>query len=133
MRYHVYVSACRGTSSDAENTATLRDSLDRAGLPHVACEGVYGGVKEASFKVLCEDASEVLICYFAANQYDQECILVLDIINSTYKFIRCGTVFSDQWESGWAAGYMRPLARTPLGDHTEVGGVCYQLEPTFKE
>ena len=126
MRYHVYVSACRGTSSDAENTATLRDSLDRAGLPHVACEGVYQGTREASFKVLCEDSSEVLICYFAAHRYDQDCILVVDTIDRCYQFLCCAEAFDGQFKGFWINGGMHPVLQAD-GDHTIIGGLPYQL------
>lgn len=127
MRYHVYVSACRGTSSDAENTAELRATLDRAGLPHVACEGVYQGTREASFKVLCEDSSEVLICYFAAHRYDQDCILVVDTIEICYQFISCSATFQEQFNGDhWTKGGLYPVLSVE-GDHTMIGGLPYQL------
>ena len=126
MRYHVYVSACRGTSSDAENTATLRDSLDRAGLPHVACEGVYQGTREASFKVLCEDSSEVLICFFQGRYYNQDCILVVDTVSRCYKFIDCAEAFDSQFNGPWTNGGVYPVLSVE-GDHTIIGGLPYQL------
>ena len=125
-RYHVYVSACRGNSSDAENTAALRQRLDNTDIPTVACEGVYGGVKEASFKALCNSETDVLVCFFQGRLYNQECILVVDTIGRCYKFIDCKEAFQDQFHGEWTSGGMYPVLSVE-GDHTMIGGLPYQL------
>ena len=125
-RYNVFISACRGIAADAENTVMLRDTLDRAGLPSVACEGVYGGVKEASFKVLCDDESEVLVCFFQGKFYNQDCILVVDTVGRCYQFINCQDAFRDQFNGEWTNGGMYPVLNAD-GDHTKIGGLPYQL------
>ena len=126
-RYNVFISACRGTAADAENTAALRITLDRAGLPSVACEGVYNGTREASFKVLCEDSSEVLICFFQGRYYNQDCILVVDTVSRCYKFLDCAEAFDSQFNGDhWTNGGVYPVLQAD-GDHTMIGGLPYQL------
>ena len=125
-KYNVFISACRSIAADAENTAELRATLDRAGLPSVACEGCYGGVTEASFKVLCDDESEVLICYFAARRYDQDCILVVDTTGRCYQFVNCQDAFHDQFHGEWVKGGVYPVLNAD-GDYTKIGGCLYQL------
>lgn len=125
-RYNVFISACRGIAADAENTMMMRATLDRAGLPSVACEGVYGGVKEASFMVNCEDETDVLVCFFQGRFYNQECILVVDTIGRCYKFIDCKEAFAEQFRGDWTNGGMYPVLSVE-GDHTKIGGLPYQL------
>ena len=127
-KYTVYISACRGLPCDAENTAALRDALDRAGLPSVAAVGCYGGVKEASFKVSCDNESELLSCFFQARLYNQECILVTSGLTRGYIFMMCNESFEEQLNnpSRWTKGGVYPVLE-PTGDHTIIGGCAYEL------
>lgn len=80
-KFTVLMSACLSTlteSQNAQRTAALHHELKRHSFDVVPCEGVYKGVKEASFAVPVNYHFVIRALSEIAREYEQESILVVD-------------------------------------------------------
>lgn len=80
-KFTVLMSACLSTlteSQNAQRTAALHRELKRHSLDVVSCEGVYKGVKEASFAVPVNYHYDISQLKELAREFEQESILVID-------------------------------------------------------
>lgn len=80
-KFTVLMSACLSTltqTQNAQRTAALHCELKRHSLDVVPCEGVYKGVKEASFAIPVNYEFVVKALSEIAQEYEQESILVIN-------------------------------------------------------
>ena len=80
-KFTILMSACLSTlteSQNAQRTAALHRELKRHSFDIVSCEGVYKGVKEASFAVPVNYHFVIRALSEIAREYEQESILVVD-------------------------------------------------------
>lgn len=80
-KFTVLMSACLSTLTQVQNaqrTEALHRELKNASLDAVVCEGVYNGVKEASFAVPVNHQYVVRALSDLVREYEQESILVID-------------------------------------------------------
>lgn len=78
---YVLISAELATldpTENAERTRAMADDLAASALPHKQVQGCYAGTIEASFLVICPDASSYMTLAALGRQFGQESILAVD-------------------------------------------------------